>query len=126
MQESYISLDPAMADMMTSQQRNRVFSQRLTEAKGGDASEYFGMQLGMTLSIMTYTVMRNKGFRITPFNAMKIPTLGGVLFVGCIGNAIGTDFTAGVLGDRSQKSYLHANKSAILAGTASFDKPNTQ
>ena len=42
MQESYISLDPANAESMTSQQRSRVWSQRIDEANGGQVGTMMG------------------------------------------------------------------------------------
>lgn len=85
MQDSYISLDPANADSMNSQQRSNVHYQRTMEANGGDAGYMMANQFGITTMLVSYTYMRTKGFRIMPFTAKKVPAVGGLLIAGFFG-----------------------------------------
>lgn len=95
MQQSYISLDPERAESMTSQQRARMWSQRVMEATGGKAGNSLGQQVGFTTMVCTYTAMRNRtGFRITPFGASKLPAVAGIFLCGMMGYGYGTSFAA--------------------------------
>ena len=76
--------------------------------------------------LVSYTVMRNKGFRITPFNASKVPALGGLALAGLIGYAYGLNYGRVVLGNANQFYYLTANSSGIKSGTKPFDAPQVQ
>ena len=121
MQENYISLDPDNAESMTSQQRSRVWSQRVTESCGGEAGEMFGNQCSITAMLCTYTMMRGKGFRLTPFSPVKIGSVAGLIGVGFIGRYFGTHYAAVNLGDYEQYSHLMQQKRAIIAGTVPLD-----
>ena len=123
MQESYISLDPERADSMTSQQRERVWSQRVQETCGGEAGSALGTQAAWTTMLCTYTMMRSRGFRMTPFAATKIPAIGGVLLAGLLGYGFGSSYASASIGDSVQYYHLLKNKSSIMAGTTPFDAP---
>jgi len=99
MQDSYISLDPANADSMNSQQRSRLFNQRKQEANGGEAGTLLANQFGVTTILCSYTYMRTKGFRITPFTAKKVPAVGGLLLAGMIGYRLGSAYSRTVIGN---------------------------
>jgi len=98
MQESYISLDPAKADSMSYQVRSRVWKQRVQEACGGEAGLMMANQFGITAMVCTYTIMRGRGFRITPFSASKLPSLAGLILVGFVGANFGSTYARVVLG----------------------------
>jgi len=106
MQESYISLDPAKADSMTSQQRARLWSQRVQEACGGPLGHALGCQMSLTLMVCSYTSMRHKGFRITPLAPSKLPALGGLLLVGICGYGFGTSIAGASMGNSKHYNYL--------------------
>ena len=126
MQESYISLDPANADSMTAQQRGRVYNSRWQEAVGGEAGSIMANQCTLTSMLISYTVMRSKGFRVTPFNASKIPALGGLILAGYFGHSFGLAYSTTVLGDKSQYKYLMSQRGPILKGTKPFDAPQAE
>jgi len=92
MQESYISLDPAHADSMSHQVRTRVWNQRLKEAHGGIAGEMMANQVGFTTMLCSYTVMRHRGFRMTPLSPKKLPALAGLIILGVFGAMVGTRY----------------------------------
>ena len=99
MQESYISLDPAHADDMSHQVRSRVWSQRLQEARGGEAGSMMANQFGVTTMLCSYTVMRHRGFRMTPLAANKLPALAGIIVLGGLGAAFGMRYATVALGN---------------------------
>ena len=126
MQESYISLDPAQADSMTAQQRNRVWSQRVQEACGGDAGQALATQMGVTFMVCSYTLMRGRGFRVTPLSGSKIVGLGGILLAGSFGYGFGSSVAGRSMGNSAQYYHLMGNKRSIVNGSTSFDAPKTQ
>lgn len=48
--------------------------------------------------VCTYTIMRGRGFRITPFSASKLPSLAGLILVGFVGANFGSTYARVVLG----------------------------
>ena len=99
MQDSYVSLHPDQAESMTSQQRARVWSQRLEESNGGAAGKALAAQFGATTMLCTYTLMRGRGFRVTPFAANKIPGVGGILLAGLFGSTFGSSYASQAMGN---------------------------
>ncbi len=122
MQESYISLDPANAESMSSQQRGRVWSQRVSEANGGQAGEMLAHQMSVTTMLVTYTMMRRTGFRVMPLTPNKLPGMAGIVVAGMLGWGFGSSYGAVTLGNPEQYNYLMRNKSAIVRGEAPFDE----
>ena len=70
---------------------------------------------------MTYTLLRKKGFTMTPLSAKKLPAMGGILFASIFGSLFGQSFATAALGNNAYKNYLLQNRSAILSGEASMD-----
>ena len=127
MQQSYISLDPERAESMTSQQRSRMWSQRMMEATGGKAGNALGSQVALTTMVCTYTALRNRaGFRLSPFSASKIPGVAGIFLCGLVGYGYGTSFAARSMGDNNSYYYLLNNRDAIVAGDLPFDQADAQ
>ena len=106
MQESYISLDPAQADSMTAQQRSRLWHQRIQETCGGDAGKILSTQMAATAMVCSYTLMRQRGFRMTPFSPVKLLGLGGILGAGMIGIGYGSSIACQSMGDSAKYYYL--------------------
>lgn len=52
----------------------------------------------LTAMIVSYTVMRKKGFRLTPFGANKLPALGGIYLAGWAGWWFGLNYGRNTLG----------------------------
>ncbi len=73
--------------------------------------------------LVTYTMMRNKGFRVMPFGASKIPAVAGVAMAGMLGYGFGSSFGTSVMGNKEQYFYLITNRRSIVNGNASFDMP---
>lgn len=74
MQENYVSLDPAHAESMTRQQRQRLWLQRLQEQNGGQTGSVLALQFFLTGSLLAYASLKtNNAFRMTPFAASKTP-----------------------------------------------------
>ncbi len=73
--------------------------------------------------LVTYTMMRNKGFRVMPFGASKIPAVAGIVAAGLFGYSHGSSFATRVMGNSEQYYYLIANRRSIVNGSASFDMP---
>ena len=121
MQESYISLDPVNAESMTSQQRSRVWTQRIQEANGGQVGEMMGHQMAVTTMLASYTMMRRTGFRVAPLTASKLPGIGGIFLAGVLGWGLGTSYGTVTMGNARQYQYLMQNRSAIVRGDAPFD-----
>lgn len=126
MQESYISLDPERADSMSAQQRARLWNQRVQEACGGEAGNFLATQMGLTFMVGSYTMMRHRGFRLTPISAPKLAGLGGVLAAGALGYTFGSSIASVSMGSPAQYNYLMRNRGAILNGSASFDEQKAQ
>ena len=84
------------------------------------------MQTSLTFMVCSYTVMRSKGFRMTPMSAKKLPALGGLLLVGGLGWYMGSTVSTALLGNSANYYYLLKNRSAIVSGAKSFDKPVMQ
>ena len=99
MQESYISLDPANADSMSAQQRSRVWDQRVKEANGGQAGEMLAHQMGTTTMLLSYTLMRKRGFRVMPLSAKTLPGVAGIALAGMLGWGLGASYGMTVLGN---------------------------
>ena len=76
--------------------------------------------------LVTYTMMRNKGFRVMPFGASKIPAVGGLAMAGLLGYGLGSSYSTGTMGNGKQYQYLIANRRSIVNGNASFDMPLEQ
>ena len=123
MQDSYVSLHPDQAESMTSQQRARVWSQRLQESSGGAAGAALAAQFGATTMLCSYTLMRGRGFRVTPFAASKIPGVGGIFLAGVLGSYFGSSYACASMGNSAQYKYLMLNRSAIVGGTMPLDAP---
>jgi hypothetical protein len=121
MQESYISLDPAQADSMTRQVRTRVWNQRRDESCGGEAGKMLAHQTAVTTMLCTFTLMRQRGFRVMPLTPAKLPGLAGLVVAGVLGSNIGSSYATVAMGNNDHWMYLMVNRSAILNGTASFD-----
>lgn len=126
MQENYISLDPDRADSMTAQQRSRLWSQRVHESCGGDAGRVVASQFAVTSMICSYTLMRNRGFRITPFGASKFMGVGGILLAGFFGWGLGSSVGCVSMGNSPNYYYLLSNRRGIINGSAPFDVPKNQ
>ena len=74
MQENYVSLDPAHAESMTSQARQRLWWQRVKEQHGGEAGSTLALQFTLTGGLLAYASLKtNNGFRMTPFAPSKLP-----------------------------------------------------
>ena len=73
--------------------------------------------------LVTYTMMRNKGFRVMPFGASKIPAVAGIAMAGMLGHSYGSAFATRVMGNREQYYYLIGSRRSIVNGGASFDMP---
>ena len=121
MQESYISLDPERAESMSQQVRNRNWSARIQESCGGEAGTMMANQMAFTTMICSYTVMRGRGFRITPFGPAKLPAVGGILMAGLVGGGLGSSYAQVALGDSASYKHLMGNSGAIVRGEASMD-----
>jgi len=65
----------------------------------------------------SYTLMRNRGFRVTPVSAGKLAGLSGVLLAGMLGFGFGSSIASRSMGDSTQYYYLIANRGAILSGS---------
>ena len=70
--------------------------------------------------------MRSRGYRITPFNASKLPALFGILLAGSIGAGYGSSYGARALGNSNQYYYLMGNRGAIMKGDMPFDDQKTE
>lgn len=106
---------------MTSQQRDRVWAQRVQESCGGEAGNALATQMAATFMVCSYTQMRSRGFRMTPVSAGKLAGLGGVFFSGALGYFVGSSIAGGSMGNSDQYYYLIANKRAIVNGSAPLD-----
>lgn len=126
MQDSYVSLHPDQAESMTSQQRARVWRQRLAESNGGEAGTALAAQFGATTMLCSYTLMRGRGFRVTPFAASKIPAVAGIFLAGLVGSACGSSYASASMGSYESWKYLMANKAAIVKGEMPLDAPKTE
>lgn len=102
--------------------RKRLWKQRFQEAYGGKAGEVLASQCGMTAMICSYTVLRSRGYRMTPLSMRTLPLVSGVFCAGLLGVAFGNAYSKTVLGDHEQKNWLMANKGAIISGTQSMDR----
>lgn len=126
MQDSYVSLHPDQADSMTSQQRARVWRQRVDESNGGAAGTALSAQFGVTTMLCSYTLMRGRGFRVTPFAASKIPAVGGIVLAGLLGSTYGSSYASASMGSYEQWKYLISNRGAIISGDMPLDAPKTE
>ena len=106
MQDSYVSLHPDQAESMTSQQRARVWRQRVGESNGGAAGNALAAQFGATTMLCSYTLMRGRGFRVTPFAARKIPGVAGIFLAGLLGSAYGSSYASASMGSIENWKYL--------------------
>lgn len=121
MQDRYISLDPVNAEQTSAEIRSQLFTQRLTEAAGGDVASLVGVQVGVTAATVSYASLRSSGFRALPFAAGKAPKYAALAFAGFIGYAFGSTFVFTHLGEPAQYNYLLANKSGIMKGEKSLN-----
>lgn len=78
-------------------------------------------QMMLTTMIISYTVMRQKGFRLMPFGASKLPAVGGLILAGAVSHSVGLCYSRYTLGNRDQLRHLMVNSSAIKSGTMPFD-----
>ena len=76
--------------------------------------------------VCTYTLMRGRGFRITPFGAKKLAGVSGVFLTGMLGYCFGSTFAMSALGSEDQYNYLMQNKRSIVSGDAPLDRPQEQ
>ena len=72
MQDNYVSLNPENTKREERAIRANLYSQRLLESQGGEASMGFDLQLGLTASVLTYSMLSNKGFTIFPLLPNKM------------------------------------------------------
>ena len=75
----------------------------------------------LTTMVVSYTVMRHKGFRLTPLGANKLPAVGGLFLAGLFGHSFGLRYSRKSLDDFDQYEHLVKNASAIKSGTMPFD-----
>ena len=78
-------------------------------------------QMMLTTMLISYTVMRQKGFRLMPFSASKLPAMGGLILAGVVSHSVGLCYSRYTLGNRDQFRHLIVNSSAIKSGTMPFD-----
>ena len=78
-----------------------MYSQRLTEATGGEASYIFGIQCGLTASVLTYSRLSAGGFTMLPMMASKVTNYSkiGLMYLGFY--MLGHSYVMGQFGDRS-------------------------
>lgn len=82
--------------------------------------------MGATFMVCSYTLMRGRGFRMTPISAGKLAGLGGILFAGTIGYGFGSSIAGRSMGDPDQYYHLIGNKRSIVNGSTPFDAAKTQ
>merc|ERR1712032_1348543 len=119
---TYVSLDPAHADSMTRQARQRLWWQRVQEQHGGQPAAVLGVQFFATGSLLAYASMKqSNGFTLLPFAAKKTPHYAGIFFAGFVGYKFALAICRTSIGDGKTLHHLHANKSAIMNGNGSWD-----
>mmetsp|Transcript_27303 Transcript_27303/g.32004 ORF Transcript_27303/g.32004 Transcript_27303/m.32004 type:complete len:83 (+) Transcript_27303:156-404(+) len=82
--------------------------------------------MSATFMVCSYTLMRQKGFRVTPVAASKLAGLGGVFLTGMMGYSFGSSVATASMGNSMQYYYLIGNKGSIVSGSAPFDAPQAQ
>ena len=82
--------------------------------------------MGLTFMVGSYTLMRQRGFRVTPLSGARIAGLGGILLAGTVGYTFGSSIASRSMGDSAQYWYLMGNRGAIVGGSAPFDAPRAQ
>lgn len=70
--------------------------------------------MAWTTMICSYTMMRTKGFRFTPFGASKLAGVAGIVLAGVIGHGYGSSFSMVSLGSSAQYWYLMRNRGSII------------
>jgi len=85
MQENYVSLDPANAEMETFIQRRHLWNQRVYEAQGGEVGLIYKNTLGVTFGLCSFSYLRSTGFRMFPIQMRKTPYYGGLFFACYLG-----------------------------------------
>ena len=110
MQEKYISLDPEHAETTSALVRSNIYSQRLTEAKGGELSNIVGLNVALTFSSIAYAKLRRNGFRAFPLTPSKAPKLAALALWGWIGLQFGSSYVLTTLGDSKQYHYLKSSE----------------
>lgn len=121
MQDKYVSLDPENADRLAYQQRTELFRKRVAEAKGGEAAHLFGLQVGLTTSVMYYAGLRAQGFSAFPFHVNKSHRYAGLVFAFLASSWLGGVYGRAALGNQTQLSYLYVNQSEIMRGEKSLN-----
>ena len=111
---------------MSSQQRARIWSQRVQESCGGEAGRHLSSQMAVTAMVGSYTLMRGRGFRVTPLSAKSIGGLGGIVLGGVLGWGLGSSIACKSMGDSAQYYYLMGNRGSIVGGNAPFDARSAQ
>ena len=86
MQDTYISLDPAIAnaDHNVRKFRNALYRQRRSEAYGGPAAHAVGVQFFITATLCSWATMRSRGLSLSPMNVSKLPQLAAMLGTGFV------------------------------------------
>ena len=56
--------------------------------------------------LCTYTLMRGRGFRVTPFAASKIPGVAGIFLAGLLGSTYGSSYASASMGNYENWQYL--------------------
>jgi hypothetical protein len=114
MQDKYVSLNPAVATTnQTFTDRNRMYQQRVNEARGGPYAESLGLVTGLTAATYFYARAQKHGFNgaFTRHNAGHYTMILGSAF---IAYHIGSNWVAAVTGDGKQTQYLQKNKAKII------------
>ena len=99
MQDQYISLNPENTVSEEKTIRKGLYSQRLSEAQGGQASVMVGTQWGMTAAVFTYSFLSGSGFKLYPFSPSHIQGYGKIAaaFLGFY--MLGHGYVMGKFGD---------------------------
>lgn len=122
MQERYVSLDPANAGSENRRLRREIFAKRLDESKGGEQGKALACQYATTGALLSYSWMRQRGFRMFPMKRANTSNYTAIFFAGFVGYQIARAYSTAFIGDRNQMDYLRRQKSAIMVGNMPMDK----
>ena len=80
-----------------------------------------GTQWGATAAVLTYSMIKNKGFNFLPIRNAAFTGYAKIGLAFMTFYMFGASYCMGKFGDANQANYLNKNKSAILRGDSPWE-----
>jgi hypothetical protein len=96
--------------------RRNLFSQRLFEAKGGDAANLMKAQFAMFPAVLYFGHLKSKKFEFLPLTRAKGPRYTAIVSMSFCGFLFASMMGKRSFGDDEYREFLLENRTAILAG----------